>query len=116
MDPDPVMLQRCAETATYVGSAEHKSFPSFAGPPKLRSDATRCPTHLKDPDRITQWLRDAIRNGNVSAPLAGSNFPRYVWALREDMWFEGRVTNEEQGWYKGYPLAEDQVPVGAKTE
>lgn len=42
-----------------------------------------------------------------------SKFPRYVWAFHEDTWFEGRVTNEEQGWYKGYPLAEDQVPEGA---
>lgn len=45
-------------------------------------------------------------------PVA-SKFPRYVWAFHEDTWFEGRVTNEEQGWYKGYPLAEDQVPEGA---
>ncbi len=112
-ETDPALLERCAESATYVGSPEHKSFPSFAGAPKLRSDATRCPTHLKDADQITLWLREAIRAGNVSDLSPDSSFPRYVWAFHEGLWFEGRVTNAEQGWYKGYPLAAEKVPLGA---
>ena len=31
-----------ARKARYVGSAEHKGYPSAAGPPALRSDATPC--------------------------------------------------------------------------
>lgn len=37
-------------------------------------------------------------------------FPRYVWAHELDTWFEGRLVNETQGTYKGYPLSDDQVP------
>lgn len=66
-EPDPVLLGRFAESATYVGSPEHKSFPSFAGSPKLRSDATRCPTHLKDADQITLWCK--------GYPLAAEQVP-----------------------------------------
>lgn len=110
---DPADLARCADAATYVGSPEHKSFPSFAGQPKLRSDASRCPTHLKSADQITDWLREGILQGNVSDLPPGSGFPRYVWVYREETWFEARITNEAQGWYKGYPLADDQVPIGA---
>lgn len=61
---------------------------------RARSDATKCPTHLKDPILITSWLADAIRKGNVSAAFDGE-FPRYVWALPEGetTWFEARLTS-----------------------
>lgn len=112
-DVNPQDLARWAASATYVGSPEHKSYPSFAGPPKIRSDATRCPTHLKDATTITEWLRAGIEAGNVSDILAGEDYPRYVWAFREGTWFEGRLTLGPQGQYKGYPLAADQAPKGA---
>lgn len=109
---DPVILGSCAERVSYVGSPEHKSFPSFAGPPKLRSDATRCPKHLRDAGQMTDWLRDAIRKGQVSDDPADGGFPRYVWAYHEDIWFEARLVNSQQGTYKGYPLAVDEEPRG----
>lgn len=74
------VLAACAAQARYVGSPEHKTSPSFAGRMQARSDPTKCPTHLKDPDVITEWLAVAIRQGNVSAAFDG-DFPRYVWAL-----------------------------------
>lgn len=112
-DVDPDVLSAWAARARYVGSAEHKRFPSFAGRMQARSDATKCPTRLTDPDVITKWLADAIRNGNVSANLNGA-FPRYVWALPEgeDSWYEARLTNKTLGEYKGYPLNADQQPLG----
>lgn len=36
-------------------------------------------------------------------------FPKYVWAFRRGTWFEGRLVNEVQGTYKGYPLVADEV-------
>lgn len=83
--------------------------PSFAGPPKLRSDASRCPPDLKDPAEITEWLGTAIRAGLVSDDPGEDGFPRYVWAFKGDTWFEGRLVNVVQGTYKGYPLAIDEV-------
>lgn len=81
---------------------------------QARSDATKCPTHLKDPDVVTAWLADAIRRGNVSAAFDG-DFPRYVWAHPEgeDSWYEARLTNQALGEYKGYPLDASQQPRGA---
>jgi hypothetical protein len=105
-------LERCAMAASYVGSPEHKSMPSFAGPPKLRSDASRCPTDLKDAAEITDWLASAIRAGLVSNDPGDEGFPKYVWTFRRETWFEGRLVNEVQGTYKGYPLADDEVSSG----
>ncbi|MGH3160023.1 MAG: hypothetical protein ACRDNF_26075, partial [Streptosporangiaceae bacterium] len=39
--PTEVNLETLAERASYVDSSEHKSFPSFAGRPKLRADASK---------------------------------------------------------------------------
>lgn len=110
------VLARCAAAARYVGSPEHKTYPSFAGAMQARSDATKCPTHLKDADLITEWLASAIRQGNVSAAFDGE-FPRYVWAHPdgEEGWFEGRLTNEVKGEYKGYPLSADEAPRGVQS-
>lgn len=105
-------LERCAQTASYVGSPEHKSMPSFAGPPKLRSDASRCPSDLKDANEITRWLAAGIRAGLVSDDPGEDGFPKYVWAFNRNTWFEGRLVNEIQGTYKGYPLADDEVTQG----
>lgn len=89
--------------------------PSFAGPPKLRSDATRCPTDLKDAAEITSRLATAIRAGLVSDDPGGDGFPKYVWTFKRDTWFEGRLVNATQGTYKGYPLADDEVADGLRA-
>jgi hypothetical protein len=107
-------LDHCATRVSYVGSPEHKSAPSFAGPPKLRSDASKCPTHLRNADEITDWVAGAIQRGQVSQDPGPDGFPRYVWAYELDTWFEGRLVNETQGTYKGYPLSDDQVPHALK--
>jgi hypothetical protein len=54
------LLDECAQKAQYVGSPEHKTYPSFAGQPKLRSDGTACPPDLKDADVLPEWLRQAL--------------------------------------------------------
>lgn len=107
-----MVLAGWAERARYEGSPEHKSYPSFAGQPKLRSDATRCPKHLKDAEELTSWLREAIRRGQVNHYSVESGFPKYVWVYRDATWFEARLVNAEQGTYKGYPLANGEAPKG----
>jgi hypothetical protein len=109
--PADVDLPEIAARASYVGSSEHKSYPSFAGPPKLRADATKCDPALADPAELTQWLREAIMSGRVGPPWLG-DFHRYVWYLRGDICYEGMLVNQGLGQYKGYQLERDQWPEG----
>jgi len=107
--PVGVSLEEIAQRASYVGSAEHKSYPSFAGPPHRRADATKCDPGLADPAELTAWLREAITAGRVGSPWEG-DFPRYVWHRDGDVCYEGRLVNRELGEYKGYPLDPIQWP------
>ena len=104
-------LDCLAKRVGYVGSPEHKDFPSFAGPPRLRSDASCCPREIKDRKVVCEWLRSAIRRGAVGAPWEG-DFPRYVWYKHGDIVFEGRLVNRGNGLYKGYPLDSEEWPDG----
>jgi hypothetical protein len=73
--PGPeIDLAALAGKVTYVISAEHKDYLTSAGPGNLRSDASACPRGL-DFDDVTEWLRKAVSEGNVSAALEGE-FPR----------------------------------------
>ena len=92
-----------ASGATYVGSPEHKL-------PHARSDATLCPSDLMDSQELlTTWLRLAIQRGWVGGLLEG-DFPRYVWYQTEGRFFEGRLTNQALGQYKGYPIERAEAP------
>lgn len=51
--PEGVRLDELAERVSYVGSGEHKSYPSFAGQPRLRADASKCDPKFTDPVEIT---------------------------------------------------------------
>jgi hypothetical protein len=104
-------LGALSQRASYVGSPEHKSFQSFAGPARLRADASKCDPSLADAEELTAWLRDAIRLGQVSALWEG-DFPRYVWCRQEGTAYEGRLLNQELGHYKGYPLEPGEEPGG----
>lgn len=100
--------------AGYVGSAEHKDYPSPAGPPRLRADATKCDPALHDKesfDSLTALLRTAMSNQAVGGPVEGQ-FPRYVWVHHDNHWYEARLTNRENGDYKGYEIRSNQVPRG----
>lgn len=110
-DPPDADLRHVAETVTYEGSPEHKDFPSFAGQPKLRGDASLCPRDIRDATVVTGWLRSAIRAGVTGAPWEGG-FPRYVWHWEGDTMFEARLVNRASGSYKGYPLHDGEWPKG----
>lgn len=99
-----------AEQARYVGSAEHKDYPSPAGHPALRSDASRCHPQLGyDVERFTRVLREAIGRRCIGAIFEGS-FPKYVWGWLDDRLYEARHINGPQGTYKAYPLEEAEFP------
>lgn len=104
-------LKSLASRAEYVGSVEHKDYPSFAGQPRPRRDASLCPRWIKDQDMVRGWLRSAISQGAVGAPWEGE-FPRYVWYKHDSTVFEGRLTERRQGAYKGYPIDEAEWPRG----
>ena len=113
--PDGVDLELVASKAVYVGSPEHKNIPSFAGPPKLRADASCCPRDLATKqDLVTGWLKEGISSGAVGGCWEGT-FPRYVWFMHEDTVFEARLVNREAGWYKGYPLNPSEWPEGVRA-
>lgn len=107
--PEGVDVAAVAASVTYVGSAEHKAHPSFAGPPKLRADASKCDAALADPATLTEWLRDAIASSRCGG-LWEQGFPRYAWARVDGVCYEARLMNRTQGHYKGYPIDETELP------
>ena len=107
--PQNTDLDELAERVSYVGSQEHKDFPSFAGQPRPRADASLCPREIRDAEAVSEWLRSAIRRGAVGAPWEGG-FPRYVWHRECDTVFEARLVNRGNGSYKGYPLSFEEWP------
>jgi hypothetical protein len=103
-----------AQRVEYVGSAEHKSHPSPAGPPKLRhNDASSCDPRYVDrsADQLvyapgpTNALREAIASERTS-DLVGA-FPKYVWGVLDGELYEARLVNHERGQYKAYTLKDD---------
>lgn len=80
--------------------------------PKPRADASICDRKLADDlNRVTAWLKEAVQRGAVGGLWEG-NFPRYVWYKDEEVVYEGRLVNQGQGTYKGYPLNQDEWPQG----
>jgi hypothetical protein len=104
-------LHALADRVSYVGSAEQKQQPSFAGPPRLRADASKCDPALGDREELTAWLQEAVRKGQFGAQWDGE-FPRYVWVSHGSKWYEGRLVNRGLGEYKGYPLRDEEIPRG----
>lgn len=98
---------KLAGRVSYVGSPEHKDFPSFAGAPYLRTDASRCDPGLRDPGELAEWVREGLLAGDIGGPIEG-DFPRYVWARRDGQPYEARLSNSGLGQYKGYPITEDE--------
>lgn len=68
--PQPEVLMQCVR---YVGSAEHKDYPSFAGEPGLRSDAARCDPSITR-ERAEEILKKTLELRCVSSQQEGG-FP-----------------------------------------
>jgi hypothetical protein len=98
-----------AEKVTYVGSSEHKDYPSSAGAPAFRSDAARCDSRYTEFEPITKVLREAIRRACIGNQFEGE-FPRHVWGWYDDRLYEARLINRQNGWYKAWPIEEAEHP------
>lgn len=111
--PDGVNLQELARRVTYVGSPEHKTYPSSSGPPRLRADASKCDASFRDRvSEIQDCLREAVQARKVGDPWENDRFPRYVWGRLDGLCYEARLVNSACGEYKGYPLSAEEVPKG----
>jgi hypothetical protein len=113
--PEGVNVEAICDQVKYVGSAEHKDTPSFAGEPRPRADAAICDRSLAgSQDLLTDMLRAAIRKRAFGGLWEGG-FPRYVWHRPDtETLYEARLVNREAGWYKGFPLDRDEWPEGVK--
>jgi hypothetical protein len=112
--PADVDLNAIATRVAYVGSPEHKAYPSSAGGPFPRPDASKCdPSFRGRESMLTEWIRHGIRSQYVSGPW-DNGLPRYVWYLDESggvrTVYEARLMNQGNGEYKGYPLNPDEWP------
>jgi hypothetical protein len=109
--PPGVDLGALAERVSYVGSAEHKGAPSFAGRPAPRADASICDPSLNNQQEMVQsWLRTALKRGDCGSPWE-NGFPRYVWHRQGEALYEARLTNRQSGEYKGYPIGANEWPL-----
>jgi hypothetical protein len=98
--PPGIDLEVIVSRVTYVGSGEHKTFPSFAGPPHPRADASKCDPRLADQDELTCWLQQAIREGRTGGQWDG-DFPRYIWHRAEGVPYEARLVTGNLASTKG---------------
>ena len=54
-------------------------------------------------------IREGIEHGCVSRVFLGG-FPKYVFGWLAGKPFSARLTNRTRGEYKGWPIAEDELP------
>jgi hypothetical protein len=107
--PDSMLQpQVLAARVRYVGSQEHKNYPSSAGEPGLRSDATPCDPAIKR-EQAEAVLQTAIHRRCVSEQREG-DFPRYVWGRLHGRLYQARLINQQQGWYKAWAIEEIEAP------
>ena len=102
--PDTHDLAEVAEKCKYVGSPYHRTMPdSFGNRPVYHEGKSKCPKELqRNPSRVTEWLREAIRQGQFGE--FDNGFPALVWYRDGGDVFEARLHNRESGEYHGYPL------------
>lgn len=100
--------ENTASRTRYLGSQEHKAYPSPAGPPALRSGATPCDPKIEWDD-INAVLREAIRRCCTGKHFE-QGFPKYVWGWLDGDLYEARHINGPAGTYKGYRLEEAEYP------
>lgn len=115
----PEDLEDVAERCDYVGSEEHKDQRWWQGMPWPRNHprdvATICSLVTeRDRDQATEWIREAIKNGQFGRKDWRNGFPRRVWHRdRHGQYWYGMLTNQgagpnPRGQYKGWPIGEDE--------
>jgi hypothetical protein len=108
--PPEDSLEKLAKDVRYLGSQEHKSYPSPAGKPALKSDSARCAI-FQDFTPLTAALQEAIRRGAISESFE-HGFPKYVWGAFQGDIYEARHLSTPKGAYKGYKIEASEYPDG----
>ena len=116
-DLSPEERHALAKRASYVGSPEHKVQWWWGGKPAAKQlpggrigrpgkqITTVCPlTTDEDRARATQWVRQAIANGQYQYCQGDKDFPKKIWHCADGRIWCGYCTNQGQGHYKGWPL------------
>lgn len=111
--------QALAARASYEGSPEHKVERWWNGLPEARQlpggrvgrrrrqATTPCPlTTDEDRERATDWVRQAIANGQYRYDEGDKDFPRRIWHRADGRIWYGVCLNQGQGHYKGWPIEE----------
>lgn len=112
--PAEVDLEQVAKYCHYVGSPHHKRNPSFAGQPRPRPDASKCPSELsKRHEIVERWLKNAVKSGNVGR-FDEFGYPLRVWYREGDTVYEAKLGTRGSGEYHGYPLEHSQVVWGLR--
>ena len=64
-----------------------------------------CPlTTAQDRDRATQWIRNAIVEGQYRFYESDQDFPKKVWSEADGQTWTGYCVNRTTGDYKGWPI------------
>lgn len=104
-------LDRAAERASFMNSDYHCRGEN-GRPPATRTKPTmHCPRQWTIRQGINA-VREAIRAGRVSRKWLPEGFPRHIWHLEGDVWYEARSTNGNPGEYHGYPIEASALPAG----
>jgi hypothetical protein len=119
------------QTASYVGSAEHKKSAWWGGYPDAfvnqnglatrpgKQLTTICPlTTEAERQTATEWVQKALQSGQLRYYEGDKDFPKRLW-YRDDIgkiWM-GFCVNSVLGQYKGWPSdEEDRVEIFGKLD
>lgn len=110
IDPPPGKdYDAIASDVQYEGSPYHKRDTPTSRPKANRT--TLCPPRLNgEQELLSEWVAEAIRRRAVSGKFRG-DYPSEVWYKAEDgQVYKGRITNQAQGTYHGFPIPESEWP------
>ena len=113
--------QALAARARYEGSGEHKDKRWWGGLPMAKQlpggrvgrpgkqQTTVCPlTTDEDRKQATEWVRQAIINGQYKFHEADQEFPKKIWHRANGRIWYGLCLNAGNGEYKGWPIEEQE--------
>lgn len=120
-DLSPEERRELAARASYEGSPEHKVELWWHGLPEARQlpggrvgrrrkQTTTICTLTTEEDRVraTEWVRQAIANGQYRYYEGDKDFPRRIRHRADGRIWYGVCLNQGQGHYKGWPIEEDE--------